>query len=95
MYNCGGHECDIELPGLRIELLPPRTMSKYQTLDLGLIAHAKILYRSSLLRQIVDKALRWNYGEHHFPLGSQQGRFGIGNGHLPHIGDAMPLSKLA
>ncbi len=95
MDNCGGNECDIELPGLQIELLLPRTTSKYQTLDFGLIVHAKIRYRSSLLLQNVDNTLRWNSGEHYFPLGSQQGRFGIRDGHLSHIGDAMRLFNLA
>ena len=45
MDNCSGHKCDIELPGLRVELLPHKTTHKYQTLDLGLIAQSKLRYR--------------------------------------------------
>ena len=45
MDNFGGHESDIVLPGLRIELLPPQSTAKYQTLDLGLVSHNKINYR--------------------------------------------------
>ena len=50
MDNCGGHESEINYPGLRIEFLPPWSTSKYQTLDLGLIAQSKIRYRSILLK---------------------------------------------
>ena len=58
MDDCSGHESDISLLGLRIELLPPRTTAKYQTLDLGLIAHSKMRYRSLLLRITIDVMLR-------------------------------------
>ena len=60
MGNCGGHESEIQLPGLRIEMLPPRSTAKYQPLDLGLIAHSKIRYRSLLLRIKVDVSSQSN-----------------------------------
>ena len=40
--NCGGHEMDVSLPGVRFEFLPQRSTAKYQPLDLGLIAHRKM-----------------------------------------------------
>ncbi len=39
--NCGGHETNITLSRLRIELLHKQSTSKYQTLDHRLMAHAK------------------------------------------------------
>ena len=47
--NCGGHESEIALTGLRIELLPARSTANFQPLDLGLITHGKICFRSNLL----------------------------------------------
>ncbi len=58
MDNCGGLECGIELLGIRIELPPPKSTHKSQNLDLGLIAHSKIRYRTMLLRSIVNNALQ-------------------------------------
>ena len=89
MDNCGGHESEINYPGLRIEFLPPRSTAKYQKLDLGLIAQSKMRYRSILSKQLVDKAMKWDSGEHHFPLNSNSGKWGVRDGHLPHVGDAM------
>ena len=51
--NCGGREMDVSLPGVRFEFLPPRSTAKYQPLNLGLIAHRKIRYRSILLRYVI------------------------------------------
>ena len=87
--NCGGHEREVNQLGLRIELLPPRSASKYQTIDLGLVAHAKIRYRAILLGQIVDNTITWHSGEHNFPPTSNSGLLGVSDGHLPHVGDAM------
>ncbi len=89
--NCGGHEHDINLPGVRIELLPPRSTAKYQPLDLGLIAHAKIRYRSLLLRMSIDVILRRTHENQPFPASSQRGMLGIQHGFLPHVGDAMTI----
>ena len=87
--NRGGHECDIELPVLRLELLPPKTTHKYQTLYLGLTGQSKIRYRSILLQKIVDNTNAWNSNEHNFSSTSNFGKSSLRNGHLPHIGDAM------
>ena len=61
MDNCGGHESEFALPGLRIELLPLRSTAKYQPLDLGLIAHRKICYRSNLLGGTINLMLKGNH----------------------------------
>ena len=44
LNNCGSYEERINLPGLRVEFLPPKSTFKYQLLDLRVIAHAKIRY---------------------------------------------------
>ena len=54
MNYFGGYESEIEIPGSRSEFLPSRSAAKYQPLDLGLISHSKIRYRSSLLRIAID-----------------------------------------
>ena len=62
MGNCGGRKSEIALPGLRIEFLPPRSTAKYQSLDLGLISHCKIRYRSNLLRMAIKVMLQRQSG---------------------------------
>ncbi len=91
MDNCGGHELDANLPALRIEFLTENFTHKNQTLDLGLISHAKIWYHSFLFRHIVDNTSRWDSGENHFPLSSNSGKFGVRDGHMSHLGDDMSL----
>ena len=54
MDNCGGHEIFFDYPALRFDFLLPKSTHKYQTLELGLIAHGKIRNRTLLLSQ-VDK----------------------------------------
>ena len=71
MDNCDEHESEIALPGLRIESFPLRTTVKYQSLDLGLIAHSKMRYRS-LLRSIkIDVMLLKPADETEFPDSAQ------------------------
>ena len=60
MDNFGGHELEVSLAGVRIELLLLRTTFKYQSLDLGLIGHSKVRYRSVLLRRIIEVMLQRN-----------------------------------
>ena len=81
MDNCGGHECDMELTGLRIEFLPPNTTALYQPLDLGLIAYSKILYRSLLPRQIIENTSLRASGIGQFPENSNHGFWGLREGH--------------
>ena len=89
MHNRGSHEEGINLHGLRVEFLPPKSTYKYQPLDFGIIALAKIRYRTILLPAIINNTPRWNSGEHNFPLTSQNGRWQVADDHLPHIADAM------
>ena len=44
MGNCGGNELNLTIPGVEIIYLPPRSTSKHQPLELGLIVNAKIRY---------------------------------------------------
>ncbi len=46
MDNCGGQEFS-ELPGLRIELLSPKSTNKFRTSGLGLLANSIIRYRTA------------------------------------------------
>ena len=80
---------------LRVEFLPPKSAHKYEPLDLGIIANAKIRYRTILLRAIIDNTIRWNIGEHDFPLNSQNGRWGANKGYFPHGADAMTIFNKA
>lgn len=66
MDTCGGHESEIALPVLRIELLPPRPTAKCQPRDLGLIPHTKLHYRSNLLRMIINVVLEKQSGARDF-----------------------------
>ena len=91
MDNCGGHESEIQIPGLRIEMLLPRSTAKKQPLDLSLIAHSKIRYRSLLLRITIDGMLVNQSQSRLFRNSFQHGMLGIRDGFLPTVGDAMEL----
>ena len=79
------------LPGICIELLPPRTTAKHQPLDLVLIADSKIRYRSLLLRITINVMLAKQAETRQFLLSSQQGMHGVRDGFLRTIGDAIEL----
>ena len=95
MDNCGGHELTIQLDRVRIEFLPPRSTAKHQPLDLGLIASAKIRYRSKLLSAILDVLELRRNTNHSFKPKSANGKWGIQDGLLPHVGDAIMLFNSA
>ncbi len=95
MDNCGGHELDCTLPGVRIELLPPPCTSKYQPLDLGLIFHSNIRYRSVLLRITIEVMMRSNEDTLLVNLSSKRGVRGIEKRCLPHVGDAIKIFEEA
>ncbi len=42
MGNCGGHEVEVDLPAVRIIMLPSRCTAKHQPPDLGVIANEKV-----------------------------------------------------
>ncbi len=88
--NCGGHETNITLPGLRIELLSKRSTYNSQTLDLRSITHAKIRVTSCRGQYCVLAFQReW------LPLSADSGRFGIRDGHQPQVGDGMDMFNRA
>ena len=91
MHNCVSHGEGINLQGLRVEFLPPNSTHKYQPLDFGIIANAKIRYRTVLLRAIINNTLRCNACAHKFPQTSQHVRWVVDDGHLPHVDDAMTM----
>ena len=91
MDNCGGHESEIALQRLRIELLPPRSTSKYQQIDLGLIAHSNMRCRSNLLRTTNIAMLESQSGARNFPSSSQQGIYSVRDVFSPTIGDDMEI----
>ena len=89
--NCGGHVPSTTLPGVRIELLPANTTSTYQPLDQGLISQTKIRYRSILLRRICHNAEKRRTGNHSFKNDTGRGKWGLKEGQLPHVADAITL----
>lgn len=94
MDNCGGHESSVDIPGLRIAFLPPRSTAKYQPLDLGLIGNSKVRYRSNLLRMTLNVLLQRCQpatDTSPFPASNDRGRLGLKHGFLPHVGDAIDL----
>ena len=44
MDNCGSHVEGLNLPGLRVEFLLPKSTNKYQPFDLGIIANKTSIY---------------------------------------------------
>ena len=91
MDNCGGQDADELPPNVTVAFLPPRSTAKYQSLDLGLIGHSKIRYRSLLLRASIEIILKRRRGNHQFKSNSGQGKWGLQDGQLPHVGDAIML----
>ena len=91
MDNCGGHELSITPDGVRIEFLPPRSTTKHQALDIGLIASAKIRYRTRLLIAVFDVMGFQRNTNHCFKETSCNGKWGLQHGMLPHVGDSIML----
>ena len=71
--------------------MPPKSTHKYQPVDLRLIAHGKIRHRTLFLSQVVNNLLQWASGEENFPESTNQGKYGIRDGHIPHVGDVMTI----
>ena len=91
MDNCGGHELDVTLDGVRIEFLPPRSTTEHQPLDLGLIASAKIRYRSNLLNCTLEVLQLRRTTYQSLKNDSGHGKWGLQDGQLPHVGDAIQI----
>ena len=89
--NFEGHNETIDLPGVRVECLPPTCTAVYQPLDLGLISQAKMRYRALLLRSTVDILLSRQDSTSGFPDSSRRGLYGLREGQLAHVADAISL----
>ena len=65
--------------------------AKHQTLDLGVIANAKIRYRFALLSAVWNVIEKIRTTQEQFPNDSGNGRYGIREGQLPYVADTMVL----
>ena len=95
MDNCGGHEVTIEYDKLTIIYLSPGSTAKHQPLELGLISHAKIRYRSALLSATLDIIEQRRSSDIVFPSTSGNGKYGVREGHVPHVADAVEIFNKA
>ncbi len=77
MDNCGGHGPELNFPNVTFKYLSPRSTAKNQPLDLGIIAHSKIRFRSILLRKSISIVLKLNENDENRPTSSRQGMLGI------------------
>ena len=91
MDNCGGHGVTIAHDRLKVVFLPKKSTAKHQSLDLGIIAHVKIRYRSTLLRSVLSVMEKHWLANEQFPNGSRNGNYGIREGQLPHMVDAIVM----
>ena len=62
---------------------------------MGIIATTKIKYRHLLLRKIIDNLLVRKTGTHNFPSSSSHGKYGLEEGQLSHVADAIRLFDLS
>lgn len=72
-------------------LLPLGITAKYQPLDLGLIAHSKLRYRSVLLRYGINVILNRNRNNSLISGSRNAAIHGIRAGFLPTVEDTMQL----
>ena len=82
---------DHQIPRLKIELLPPTSTAKYEALDLGLISHSEIPYRSSLLCIAIEILMHKMAANEILPTDSNRGLYGMGENRKPHVVDAIEL----
>lgn len=64
--NFQGHETDVELPGIRIEHIPPNKTATYQPLDLGINWQAKIRYHNFLRGSSISIINEMKHTNHRF-----------------------------
>ena len=91
MDNCGGHNVSGTLDRVRIVFLRARSTAKHQPFGLGVIAQAKILYRSTLLSAVLDVIETRRNTNRKFSSDSGNGKYGIREGNLSHVADAMSI----
>ena len=89
--DCSGHDNLPAFDGVRYFFLPANTTAMYQPLDLGTIAATKIRYRSVLLRKTINILLRMRQPDHGFQNSTGNGIYGLQQGQMPHVADAMML----
>ena len=80
MDNCGRHGLTVAYDRLKVVFLPKKSTAKHQTLNLRIIAHAKIRNRSTLLRSVLSVMEKRRLANEHFPTGSSKGCYGIREG---------------
>ena len=85
----------MNLDGVSIISLSPKNTSRHQSLDLGLIAVSKICYITALLEATIDVLQRYNVSDSPFKINSGRGKWGLEEGQLPHMADAMNLFNKA
>ena len=91
MDNCGNHEFNVTLEGLKIVFLPARSTDKHHPIDLGVIPNAKIRYRSALLSPVLNVIEKRRTTHEKSPNDSESRRYGIREVKLSHVADAMVL----
>ena len=87
--NCSGHSVNAKVSDVRIITLLSRKTALHQPLGLGLIVGCKVCYRSFLLRSVISVVESKLKGNIEFRPDSQRGTYGIRDGHLTHIGNAL------
>ena len=91
MDNCGGHDVTVAYKKLVILCFPSGSTTKHQPLDLGLISHAKIRYRSALINATINITEQRRSSIIVFPSTSGNGKHGIREGQLPYVADAIEI----
>ena len=95
MDNCAGYELNINSDGVSIIYIPPKSTIRHQPLDLGLISASKIRCRIALLEVTIDALRRYNISGSAFESNSRRGKWGLEEGQLLHVANAMKLFNKA
>ena len=81
----------MNLNRVSIEFVPPGSTMKHQPLDLGLIATPKMRYRSKLLSAMLETMVLKHNTNYTFKEKTVNGKWGLRDGLLSHVGDAVML----
>lgn len=95
MDSCGGHDVPIESEGIEIVFLPYKTTAIRQPLDLSLIALSRIRYRAALFAAVLEIMENRSTANHSYASKSGNGGYGIREGQLLHVADAMEIFNKA
>ena len=91
MDKISGYGLDVTIDGVPFEFLPPWSTTNHQTFDLGLIASAKIRYRSNLLNWNLEILQLRRTTNQSVQKNSGHGTWGLHYGQLLHVGDAIQI----